>query len=334
MLSESLMTHAIRIHEFGDAGVLRWEEIPVGDPGPGQVRLRQTACGLNYIDIYMRSGAYPQELPAVLGMEAAGVVEAVGDGVTEFSVGDRVAYAMVNGAYAESRLIDAEKLIKLPDDIDDQTAAAMMLKGLTAHYLLFRTYAVQPGDTVLVYAAAGGVGSILAQWANHLGAKVIGCVGSREKAEVAITNGCMHTILYREENIAQRVKELTGGEGVAVVYDGVGKATFEASLDSLQPFGIMVSYGNSSGQIEPFSPKILAPKGSLYVTRPTLATHTATRKLLLEGAERLFDAVQRRIVTIQVNQSWPLSDTATAHRAMESRQTTGSTVLTISGSGG
>jgi NADPH2:quinone reductase len=192
---------------------------------------------------------------------------------------------------------------------------------------------VKPGDTVLVYAAAGGVGSILAQWANHLGAKVIGCVGSREKAEVAITNGCMHTILYREENIAKRVKELTGGEGVAVVYDGVGKATFEASLDSLRPFGMMVSYGNSSGQIEPFSPKILAPKGSLYVTRPTLATHTATRKLLLEGAERLFDAVQRRIVTIQVNQRWPLSDAAAAQQAMESRQTTGSSVLTISGSG-
>ena len=323
------MTHAIRIHEFGDAEVLNWEDVPVGDPGPGQVRLRQTACGLNYIDIYMRSGVYPLELPAILGMEAAGVVEAVGDGVSELSVGDRVAYAMVNGAYAESRLIDAEKLIKLPNDIDDQTAAAMMLKGLTAHYLLFRTYPVKHGDTVLVYAAAGGVGSILAQWASHLGAKVIGCVGSREKAEVAITNGCMHTILYREENIAQRVKELTGGQGVAVVYDGVGKATFDASLDSLQPFGMMVSYGNSSGQIEPFSPKILAPKGSLYVTRPTLATHTASRKLLVEGAERLIDAVNRRIVSIQVNQSWPLSETAEAHRAMESRQTTGSTVLTV-----
>jgi NADPH2:quinone reductase len=323
------MTHAIRIHEFGDADTLRWEEITVGEPGQGQVRLRQTACGLNYIDIYMRTGVYPLELPAILGMEAAGVVEAIGEGVTEFAIGDRVAYAMVNGAYAESRLIDAEKLIKLPDSIDDQTAAAMMLKGLTAHYLLYRTYPVKAGDAVLVYAAAGGVGSILAQWANHLGAKVIGCVGSPEKAEVAITNGCMHTILYRDENVPERVKELTGGEGVAVVYDGVGKATFDASLDSLRPFGMMVSYGNSSGQIEPFSPKILAPKGSLYVTRPTLATHTATRKLLLEGAERLIDAVTRRIVTIQVNQSWPLSETAAAQRAMESRQTTGSTVLTI-----
>jgi NADPH2:quinone reductase len=323
------MTHAIRIHEFGDTDVLRWDEVEVGEPGPGQVRLQQTACGLNYIDIYMRTGIYPVELPAILGMEAAGVVESVGDGVSGLAPGDRVAYAMVPGGYAEARLIDADKLIKLPDAIDDQTAAAMMLKGLTAHYLLFRTYPVKPGDSMLVYAAAGGVGSLLSQWGSYLGATVIGCVGSPEKAELAKSYGCTHTILYREEDITTRARELTGGEGVAVVYDGIGKATFEASLDSLRPFGMMVSYGNASGNVEPFAPKILSPKGSLYVTRPTLATHTATRELLVEGAERLIDAVTSGIVNIDINQAWPLAQTADAHRAMESRQTTGSTVLTV-----
>ena len=324
------MTHAIRIHQTGDADALRWDEITVADPGPGQVRLQQSACGLNFIDIYMRSGVYSvPELPAVLGMEAAGVVDAIGAGVTDLKVGDRVAYAMVLGAYAESRLIDAEKLIKLPDAIDDSTAAAMMLKGLTAHYLLFRTYQVKPGDNVLVYAASGGVGSILCQWAHHLGATVIGCIGSLDKVEMAIANGCEHTILYREENVPERVRALTGGEGVAVVYDGVGKATFEASLDSLRPFGMMVSYGNSSGEVEPFSPKTLSPRGSLYVTRPTLATHTATRELLVEGAERLIDAVSSGILNIQINQEFPLSETAHAHRSMEAGLTTGSTVLLI-----
>lgn len=324
------MTHAIRIHSTGGADVLHWDSVDVGDPGPGQVRLRQTACGLNYIDIYMRSGVYPvAELPATLGMEAAGVVESVGADVKQLRVGDRVAYAMVLGGYAESRLVDASRLIKLPDTISDQTAAAMMLKGMTAHYLLFRTYPVKAGDTILVYAAAGGVGSILCQWANHLGATVIGCVGSQKKAEMSRSNGCHHTIQYRVENIPQRVKELTGGEGVDVVYDAVGQATFEASLDSLKPFGMMVSYGNASGQVEAFSPKILAPKGSLYVTRPTLATHTATRELLLEGAERLIDAVVRGIVNIHVNQAYPLSQTAEAHRAMEARETTGATVLLV-----
>jgi NADPH2:quinone reductase len=322
------MTHAVRIHEFGGAEVLQWEELEVEDPGPGQVYLRQTACGLNYIDIYMRSGTYPVELPATLGMEAAGVIEAIGDGVTELAIGDRVAYAMVAGAYAESRLIDAEKLIKLPDTIDNQTAAAMMLKGLTAHYLLFRTYPVKAGDTVLVYAASGGVGLLLTQWATYLGATVIGCVGSQEKAQLAAANGCKHTILYREENIPERIKDFTDGEGVAVVYDGVGKATFDASLDALRPFGMMVSYGNSSGNVEPFAPKILASKGSLYVTRPTLATHTATRELLVDGAKRLIDAVSNGIIGIQINQTWPLSETTRAHHALESRQTSGSTILT------
>ena len=326
------MSHAIRIHQAGGPEVLQWEIVEVGKPGAGQVKLNQTACGLNYIDIYMRDGTYPiAEYPAVLGMEAAGVVEELGEGVAEMNlelkVGDRVAYAMVAGAYAEDRLIDAQKLIKIPDLIDDKTAATMMLKGLTAHYLLFRTYPVKAGDTILVHAASGGVGLILCQWAKHLGATVIGTVGSAEKAELAMANGCDHAIFYREENIAERVRELTNGKGVAAVYDGIGQSTFEASLDSLQPFGVMVTYGNITGQVEPFSPKILAPKGSLYVTRPTLATHTASRELLVEGADRLIDVISKGIVKNYVNQIYALKDTAQAHRDMEARNTTGSTVL-------
>lgn len=322
------MSHAIRIHKTGGPEVLQWDVIEAGSPGPGQARLRQTACGLNFIDIYMRSGVYPlAETPSTLGMEAAGVVEELGEGVTELSIGDRVAYAMVAGAYAEERLINADRLIKIPDSIDDKTAATMMLKGLTAHYLLFRTYPVKAGDTILVYAASGGVGLMLCQWAKHLGATVIGCVGSQEKAELAMANGCDHPIFYREENIAERVRELTNGEGVAVVYDATGQQTFEASLDCLRPFGVMVTYGNITGQVEPFSPKILAPKGSLYVTRPTLATHVATRELLVEGAERLIDVISKGIVKNYVNQTYALKDTADAHRDMEARKTTGSTVL-------
>lgn len=322
------MTHAICIHETGGPEVLQWDAIEVGNPGPGQVRLRQTACGLNYIDIYMRTGVYPvTDLPAVLGMEAAGVVEELGEGVTELAVGDRVAYAMVVGGYAEQCIIDAHRLVKIPDAIDDKTAATMMLKGLTAHYLLFRTYPVKADDTILVYAASGGVGLMLCQWAKHLGATVIGCVGSQEKAELAMANGCDHPVFYREENIAQRVRELTDGEGVPVVYDAIGQQTFEASLDCLRPFGVMVTYGNITGQVEPFSPKILAPKGSLYVTRPTLATHVATRELLVEGAERLIEVISKGIVKNNVNQSYALKDTAEAHLDMEARKTTGSTVL-------
>ena len=322
------MTHAIRIHSTGDADQLSWDEISVADPGPGEIRIRQTAVGLNFIDVYMRSGLYPlAKFPAVLGMEAAGVVEALGEGVDQLSLGDRVAYCMVAGAYAESRLVAAEKVLKLPDNIDEKTAAAMMLKGLTAHYLLFRSYPVQPGDSILVFAAAGGVGLILCQWAKHLGATVIGCVGSPEKAELAKANGADHTILYRDENIAERVREITNGEGVAASYDSIGKATFEASLDSLRPLGVLVAFGNASGPVEPFSPGILAPKGSLYVTRPTLGTHTATRELLEEGAERLFDVVGKGIVKIAVNQTYPLAETARAHRDLEARMTTGSTVL-------
>ena len=326
------MSHAIRIHQAGGPEILQWDSIEVGKPGVGQVKLHQTACGLNYIDIYMRDGTYPiAEYPAVLGMEASGVVEELGEGVAEMNldlkVGDRVAYAMVAGAYAEERLIDAQKLIKIPNSIDDKTAATMMLKGLTAHYLLFRTYPVKAGDTILVHAASGGVGLMLCQWAKHLGATVIGTVGSVEKAELAMANGCDQAIFYRKENIAERVRELTNGKGVAAVYDGIGQSTFESSLDSLQPFGVMVTYGNITGQVEPFSPKILAPKGSLYVTRPTLATHTATRELLVEGAERLIDVISKGIVKNYVNQSYALKDTAQAHRDMEARNTTGSTVL-------
>ncbi|MCZ6488705.1 MAG: quinone oxidoreductase [Gammaproteobacteria bacterium] len=324
------MTKAIRIHETGGPEVLRWEDIDVGEPGKGQVRLRQTVCGLNYIDVYGRTGLYPVgDLPAIPGMEAIGIVEALGEGVTTVSMGDRVAYAMQFGAYAEARLIDAGQLIRVPDAISDETAAAMMLKGLTAHYLLFRTYPVKSGDSILVYAAAGGVGLILCQWAQLLGATVIGCVGSEEKAALAKANGCDHTILYRQEDIAERVRELTDGVGVAATYDSIGKATFEASLNSLRPFGVLATYGTASGPIEPFSPSILAPKGSLYVTRPTLASHVATRDQLEEGANRLIDVVENNRVKIHVNQTFPLAHCAEAHRALEARKTTGSTVLII-----
>ena len=322
------MTKAIRIHEAGGADKLSWDDVEVGAPGPGELRLKQSACGLNFIDVYMRTGLYPlPELPAVLGMEGVGVVEQVGDGVDGFAAGDRVAYPMCPGGYAEARLLPAAKAVKVPDAIDDQTAAAMMLKGMTAHYLLHRTYPVQPGDAILVYAAAGGVGLILCQWGKALGATVIGCVGSEEKAELAQANGCDHPILYRDEDIAARVREITGGEGAAVAYDSIGKATFEASLDSLRPFGTMVTYGNASGPVDPFSPNILAPKGSLYVTRPTLATHTATRELLEQGANALFDVVTSGTVKIATGQTYPLAETAEAHRALEARETTGSTVL-------
>jgi NADPH:quinone reductase len=324
------MTRAIRIHQTGGPEVLQWDEIEVGDPGPGQVRLQQSACGLNYIDVYGRSGMYPVgDLPAVIGMEAVGHVAAVGAGVDGLATGDRVAYPMTLGAYAEERVIDADKLVKIPDAIDDESAAAMMLKGLTAHYLLFRTYPVQAGDSILVYAAAGGVGLILCQWANQLGVNVIGCVGSEEKAQLARDNGCHHTILYRHQDIAKRVREITDGVGVAAAYDSIGKATFGASLDSLRPFGVLATYGNASGPVEPFSPLILAGKGSLYVTRPTLATHIATPELLQQGADRLIDVVASGKVRIHVNQSFPLANCADAHRQLEARTTTGSTVLKV-----
>ena len=324
------MSKAIRIYQTGGPEVLRWEDVDVGSPAAGQVRLRQTACGLNYIDVYGRSGLYPiAEFPATLGMEAVGYIEEIGDGVEGFEVGDRVAYPMQIGAYAEERLANAAQLVKVPDGISDETAAAMMLKGLTAHYLLFRTYAVKAGDSILVYAAAGGVGLILCQWAKLMGVTVIGCVGSEQKAELARQNGCDHCIFYRDEDIASRVREITNGVGVAAAYDSIGKATFEASLDSLRPFGVLATYGNASGPVDPFSPAILAPKGSLYVTRPTLATHVSTQELLTEGADRLMQVVANGEVKIQINQRYALADCAEAHRALEARETTGSTIFSI-----
>ncbi len=322
------MTKAIRIHEHGGPDVLRYEDVEVGAPGDGQVRLRQTAVGLNYIDVYQRTGLYPmKDMPVQLGMEAAGVIEEVGPGVSDFKAGDRVAYAMGLGAYAQERVMGTDRLVPVPDDIDDTTAATMMLQGMTAHYLIRRTYVVKPGDNILIYAAAGGVGLIVCQWAKHLGATVIGCVGSEEKADLAKANGCDHAILYRSENISERVRELTGGEGVAVAYDSIGKDTFTDSLDSLKPFGLLASFGNASGPVDPFNPAILGPKGSLYVTRCTLATHTATRELLMEGANALFDVVRGGQVKINVNQTYPLAETAQAHTDLEARKTTGSTVL-------
>lgn len=323
------MVHAIRIHEHGGPEVLRWEEVEVGDPGPGQVRLRQTAVGLNYIDVYHRAGVYKlANLPAVIGMEGAGVVEAVGDGVTGLAVGDRVAYAAnPMGSYAESRLIPADRLVPLPSWIGDQQAAGMMLQGMTAQFLLRSCYRVQPGDTILVQAAAGGVGLILCQWAKHLGATVIGTVSTDEKAELAKVHGCDHPIVYTRENFVTRVKEITGGQGVPVVYDGVGKTTFMDGLDCLRPRGVMVLFGAASGPVPPLDLQLLAAKGSLYVTRPTLFVYTAKRDDLMSSAADLFEAVHAGGVEIAVRQTYALKDAAEAHRALESRQTTGSTVL-------
>ncbi len=323
------MPKAIRIHEYGGPEVLRWEEVEVGDPGPGQLRIRHAAIGLNYIDIYHRTGLYPlPSLPWTLGMEGAGQVEAVGEGVTEFKVGDRVAYASPPvGAYAEARLIAADRVVALPVAIDDQMAAAMMLQGMTAQYLLRRTYRVQPGDAILLHAAAGGVGLIVSQWARQLGALVIGTVGSDKKAELARAHGCHHAIVYSRENFVERVREITNGQGVAVVYDSVGQETFMGSLDCLRPLGMMVSFGNASGPIPAFEPGILAAKGSLFLTRPTLMTYTAKREDLLASAAELFQVVSSGAVKIAVRQMYPLAETAQAHRDLEARKTTGSTVL-------
>ncbi len=325
------MTHAVRIHETGGPEALRYETVEVGDPGPGEVRLTQTAIGLNFIDVYHRTGLYPfPSLPATIGLEAAGTVEAVGDDVTELAPGDRIAYAAPPiGAYAEARLMPADRLVKLPQAITDQQAAAMMLQGMTVQYLIRRTYRVQPGDTVLFHAAAGGVGLIACQWLKHLGATVIGTVGSEDKAALAKAHGCDHTILYRDEDIAGRVREITGGAGVPVVYDSVGKDTFDSSLDSLAPFGLFVSFGSASGPVAPFEIGLLAQKGSLFFTRPTLMTYTAKRDDLVASAEELFSAVGSGAVKIEINQTYPLAEVAQAHRDLEARKTTGSTVLTV-----
>ncbi len=322
------MTHAIRFHQTGEPEVLRWEEVTLPELQPGEARIQQHAVGLNFIDIYHRSGAYPVPLPSGIGLEGAGVVEAVGNAVTELKPGDRVAYAGGPlGAYAEARNIPADRLVKLPDAIDFRTAAAMMLKGMTAQYLLRRTYRVQAGDTILIHAAAGGVGLVVCQWAKALGATVIGTVGSDAKAELARAHGCDHTIVYTRENFTQRVREITGGAGVPVVYDSVGKDTFMASLDCLRPFGLLVSFGSASGAVPPLDIGMLAPKGSLYVTRPTIATYTAKRADLVQSAGELFDMVGSGKVKIEVNQTYALKDAALAHADLGGRKTTGSTVL-------
>ena len=323
------MPKAIRIHSQGGPEELRWEDVEVGEPGTGEVLIRHTAVGVNYIDVYHRSGLYPVPgLPSGIGMEAAGVIEALGPGVGEFAAGDRVAYpGGPLGAYSERRVFPAERLVKLPDAIRDEQAAAMMLKGMTAEYLLRRTYRVKPGDVILLHAAAGGVGLIASQWAKHLGATVIGTVGSDAKAELARQHGCDHVIVYTRESFPERVRELTDGAGVPVVYDSVGKATFEGSLDCLAPLGLMVSFGNASGAVPPFNLATLSAKGSLYITRPTLMTYAAKRKDLLASAAELFDVVAKGTVKIEIGQTYPLADAVRAHRDLEGRKTTGSTIL-------
>jgi len=324
------MVTKIVVREHGGPEVMNLVEDRTGAPGPGQLRIRHTAIGLNFIDTYFRTGLYPPPagLPFTPGLEAAAVIEAVGEGVQGFSAGQRIAYGSGPlGAYSTERLIPADKVIAIPDSIGDETAAAMMLKGMTAQYLLRQTYRVKPGDTILFHAAAGGVGLIAGQWAKHLGATVIGTAGSKEKAELAKAHGYDHVILYREENVAERVKEITGGKKLPVVYDGIGKDTFEASLDCLQPRGLMVSFGNASGAVTGVNLGILSAKGSLYVTRPTLAGYTATRAELEACANDLVDVVGKGAVKIEVNQRFALKGAAEAHRALEGRQTTGCTIL-------
>jgi NADPH2:quinone reductase len=322
------MTHAIRFHTPGGPEVLRWEEVGVGDTAPNEARVRHHAVGLNFIDIYHRTGAYPLPMPSGIGLEAAGVVESVGSAVTDLKVGDRVAYAGGPvGAYSELRNIPADRLVKLPDAIDFKTGAAMMLQGMTAQYLLRRTCKVEPGDTILIHAAAGGVGLIVCQWARALGVTVIGTVSSDEKADLARAHGCDHTIIYTRENFVERVKQITGGKGVRVVYDSIGKDTFMGSLECLQPLGMMVLFGAASGPVAPFDLGLLAKMGSLFITRPTLFTYTAARSDLLAISGDLFDVVTSGKVKIEVNQTYALKDAAQAQIDLVARKTTGSTVL-------
>lgn len=322
------MTKAIRIDRTGGPEQMRWVDVEVGEPAEGEVRVRHHAVGVNFIDVYHRSGLYPLPLPTGLGSEGAGVVEAVGPGVTIVKPGQRVAYAGgVPGSYAEARLIPAGLVVAVPDEIDDAIAAAAMLKGMTAHYLIHRTYPVKSGETVLFHAAAGGVGLIACQWLKALGATVIGTVGSDAKAGIARAHGCDHVIVSTRENFTQRVHEITRGEGVPVVYDSIGKDTFLGSLDCLRPRGLMVSYGNSSGKVEPFDIGILAQKGSLYLTRPSLATYAANRSDLELAAHDLFEAIRQGRVKVEIRRTYPLSEAAQAHRDLESRRTIGSTVL-------
>lgn len=324
------MVHAIRIHAHGGPEVLKWEEVAAAEPAPGEVRLRQQAVGLNYIDIYHRTGLYKlASLPAVIGMEGAGTVAAVGAGVDTVKPGDRVAYAGVLGGYAQERLIAADRLVKLPDAIGFETAAAMMLQGMTVRYLLRQTYACTDKTVLLFHAAAGGVGLIACQWARAIGATMIGTVGSDEKAQLAQENGCTHVINYRREDYVARVREITGGKGCDVVYDGVGKDTFPSSLDCLKPKGLWVSFGNASGPVPSFDLALLLAKGSLYATRPTLMTYVAERADLLANAADLFDMVAKGAVKITVGHTYPLSEAAAAHRDLEARKTTGSVVLSV-----
>ena len=323
------MSHAVRVHETGDASVMQWEEVNVAEPAAGEVCLRHTAIGLNFIDIYFRAGTYPSpQLPFVPGLEGAGVIESIGENVGGFEVGDRVAYASPPlGSYAESRLMPAGRLVKLPDDIDDRVAAAMMLKGMTAHYLLRRVFKAGPGTTILLHAAAGGVGLIACQWAKYLGATVIGTVGSEEKAELACSHGCDHAILYRKEDFVARVCEITDEKGVDVVYDSVGKDTFLKSLDCLKPMGMLALFGQSSGGVEPFDLGLLSAKGSLFVTRPTLMNYVDKRDDLEDTAEELFEVIREGVVNADIRQERPLREAATAHSDLESRRTTGATLL-------
>jgi NADPH2:quinone reductase len=317
------------VHEAGGPEVLQWEEVEVGDPGPGQIRLSQEAAGLNFIDVYHRTGLYPQQLPFTPGVEGAGIVEAVGPDVTNLKAGDRVAYGGPVGGYAEVRLIDADRVVKLPEAISPEQAAAMMLQGMTAEMLLRRVYPVSAGQTILIHAAAGGVGLILCQWAKALGATVIGTVGSDEKAELARAHGCDHPVVYTRQDFVAEVERITEGAKLPVVYDGVGRDTFMKSLDCLQRRGIMVSFGNASGPVDPFPPTLLAQKGSLFLTRPTMYDYVATREELETAAKDLFDMVASGKVKIEVKQRFALKDAAEAHRALEARKTSGSTVLIV-----
>jgi NADPH2:quinone reductase len=325
------MTRAIQITAFGGPEQLQLVDLHVGDPGPGEIRIRHHACGLNFIDVYQRTGLYPNPLPLTLGMEGAGIVEAVGTGVTHLKAGDRAAYASnPPGSYSEVRVMPAKTVVKLPEGIAFDTAAGMMLKGLTAQYLLKRTLPVQglqPGDHVLFHAAAGGVGLIACQWAKALGLQLIGTAGSAAKCALALEHGAAHAIDYSKEDFVARVKDITGGKGVKVVYDSVGKDTWDGSLNCLRPFGLMASFGNASGPVPPFAPGMLGPKGSLYVTRQTLFTHIATREATQEMADDLFAVVLSGAVKIRIDQRYPLEQVAQAHRDLEARKTTGSTVL-------
>lgn len=324
------MTKAIRFHQTGGTDVLKFEAIDLPPPAAGEVRLRHTAIGVNFIDTYFRSGLYPTPLPSGLGKEVAGVIEALGEGVTGFAVGDRVATGSApNGTYAEASNMPARELVKIPDGVSDETAAAAMLKGLTAWYLLRETYRVQKGDTILIHSAAGGVGLIACQWAKALGLQLIGTAGTDEKCALAREHGAAHVINYGKEDFLARVKDITGGKGVKVVYDSVGKDTWEKSLDCLAPFGLMASFGNASGPVPPFSPAVLAGKGSLYVTRQTLFSHIATREATQQMADDLFEAVTSGKVKIRIDQRFPLAEVRQAHEALEARKTTGCTILTL-----